>query len=474
MSTPIRFGTDGWRAIIGEEFTPENIVQVIQAFCDLEGSRAGSPKHIIVGYDRRRQSKETAEMVSEVLLGNSFLVELSSQFCPTPCISWMTKNSPASHGIVITASHNPSQWNGIKFKESYGGSASPSFTKEIERKIEDNQKHNRTILRFSLQEGLKQQRLKYFDPVETYGKQLLSLVDGKLIQQSNLKVLHDPLFGAGSHFLTKLFPEQIDEMHAEADVTFGGLNPEPIESNLSVLQERVVRGGYALGLATDGDADRIGAVDDEGHFVNSHQIFALLLKHHVEYRKLTGLVVKSLSTTQMVRKQCEKYALPLVETPVGFKYICEELIKNPQALMGGEESGGISFGPHVHERDGLLNGLFLLEMMSVQKKSLRELLKDLEKEMGSFFYKRIDLHIDTARIQSIKEKLTHLKVDTLAGLFVVETRLVDGFYYRMQDGSWALIRSSGTEPLVRLYAEADSLEKVEGLLQAIQVLVGEE
>lgn len=460
----IKFGTDGWRAIVGEDFIPSNVEKVIQAFCDWRTHVDSTQKQIILGYDCRNQSPETAKLVAEILAGNGFEVFLSSQFCPTPCVSWMVKNSKAFAGIMVTASHNPFEWNGIKFKEAYGGSASPEYTSFVEKKIIENEKNHSQAKKVSFEVGLTKKLIRFFDPNSDYVNQLKSLVDLNVIKKANYRVLYDAIHGAGSGFLEKILGEQVVSFRGTPDIHFGGVNPEPIDKNLQTFLNEMKTGHYDLGLATDGDADRIGAASDDGVFVNSHQIFALLLQHYVEDKGLKGVVVKSVSTTQMIPKLCKKYGLTCLETPIGFKHICEELVKH-DALMGGEESGGISFFKHVHERDGLLNGLMLLEMMSQRKKSLRQLIKELYAEIGEFYFDRIDCYVRPDQITRLKEKLSQESVASIAGQKVTSINTLDGFKYVLKDESWLLIRASGTEPLVRIYAEASSNERVKALLE---------
>jgi alpha-D-glucose phosphate-specific phosphoglucomutase len=465
---PIKFGTDGWRAVIGEDFIPENIEKVIQAFCDWQKNQPN--RQILLGFDRRMQGVETAQLVAEVLAGNGFEVKLAKQFCPTPCISWLTKNTNALAGIMVTASHNPSQWNGIKFKESYGGSASPEYTAQVESQLIQNEKDKRKIEKISLQKGLESKKISYFDPHGDYVAQLRSLVDVEKIRKANFKILNDPLFGAGQGFISSVLGMPIGEIHAENDPKFGGLNPEPIDKNLGALMKKVVQEKWDVGLSTDGDADRIGAVDENGQFVNSHQIFALLLKHYVENKGLKGTIVKSISTSQMITALASRYHLPLIETPIGFKHICKILVEK-NALMGGEESGGISFAPHVHERDGVLNGLFLLELMSVTGKRLGQLISELFSEIGTFYFNRVDMHVELDQIKRLTESLASERPSTLAGMKIVSVNTIDGFKFSFDDGSWLLIRASGTEPLVRVYAESKALKTVSDLLVEGEKLV---
>lgn len=456
----IKFGTDGWRAIIGEDFTPENIIRVLQAFCDLY-AQSGN-KLIFVGYDRRNQSPESARLVARVLAHNGFKVRLAKSFCPTPCVSWLVKTSSALAGVMVTASHNPPTWNGIKFKESYGGAASPEYTNQIEEQILTNgdKKTDYPAFETLLSEG----QIRYFDPDDTYITYLREFINVDAIRRAGLKIAVDPLYGAGTHYIAKVLQIPVTEIHTEADTNFGGLNPEPIEKNLGELMDLVKREHLTVGLATDGDADRIGAVDEHGQYVNSHQIFALLLKHHVEYRKLTGAVVKSVSATQWIDRLCRKYGLELVETPIGFKYISKEL-QARDALMGGEESGGISLREHVHERDGVLNGLLLLEMMALHGKTLGGLLEDVYREHGRFCFERVDYHIDRKRIDEADAKIHKQELKEVLGVEIRAYNTLDGVKLIFADDSWVLVRASGTEPLLRTYAEATSPERVKGLLR---------
>lgn len=457
--TDIKFGTDGWRAIIGKDFTPQNITKVMQAFCDLNAGDKNRP--VFVGFDRRNQSPESAQLVACVLAHNGFDVRLAKKYCPTPCVSWMVKNNGGLAGIMVTASHNPPAWNGIKFKESYGGAASPEYTDRIENRIRAN--GDKTVTGKSFDALLSSGQIRYFDPETTYVSYLREFIQVDLIRKAGFKIAVDPLFGAGTNYIANVLQIPVTELHTEADTNFGGLNPEPIEKNLCELMTLVTQSQLTVGLATDGDADRIGAVDEEGHYVNSHQIFALLLKHHVEYRKLKGAVVKSVSATQWIDRLCAKYGLELVETPIGFKHISKEL-KARDALMGGEESGGISLREHVHERDGVLNGLLLLEMMALHGKTLGGLLKDLYREHGHFCFERVDYHIDRARIDFADAKMRQKDLKEVQGVAVKSYNMLDGIKVQFEDNSWLLVRASGTEPLLRTYAEATSKDRVLGLL----------
>ena len=458
----IKFGTDGWRAIIGQEYTYENVAKVLQAFCDL--NLKSENKLVIVGYDRRFCSPLFAEEAVQVLLGNGFKVQFSKSFCPTPCISWMAKKHKALAGVVITASHNPYQWNGVKFKEGYGGSASPEFTTKIETRIVENDQNTRSAQKISIFEGEKKGLLKYFNPHQEYLRQLKSLINIPLIRKAKLRIVVDPIYGAGSGYFQKLLGDQIFEIRGEANPGFGEVNPEPIDKNLKLASATVLLRHAHIGLATDGDADRIGAIDEKGDFVNSHQIFSLILRHLLSVKKWRGDVIKTVSTTQMINRLGERFGLKVVETPIGFKFICQEFLKSTP-LMGGEESGGIGIAKHVYERDGILSGLLLLEIVAHYKKPLSKIIQGLQKEVGPLFVCREDLHLPLDKIEKTKKNLNNNVIPNFGKFKVSGKNFRDGFKFLFSDESWLLIRPSGTEPLLRIYAEASTVKNAKQLIQ---------
>ncbi len=459
----IKFGTDGWRAIIGEDYTYANVAKVLQAFCDLQ---AQAPhREVVVGYDRRFSSKLFAEEAAQVLMGNGFRVVLSKDFCPTPCISWMTKDRKALAGVVITASHNPFQWNGVKFKEGYGGSASPEFTSKIEKKIQENDRSGRLSQKMSLEEGVARGFLQTFDPQGAYLKQLKGLVNLTAIKKAKLKIVVDPIYGAGSGYFGKLLGDQVIEIRGEANPGFGGVNPEPIEKNLKLAALTVKKCHAHCGLATDGDADRIGAMDEKGRFVDSHQIFSLILRHLVTVKKWQGDVIKTVSTTQMINRLGARYGLKVIETPIGFKYICLEF-QNFRSLMGGEESGGIGIARHVYERDGILSGLFLLEILAHHKKPLSKIIQDLQKEVGPLHFVREDLPLPVEKIKKMKIAMGNDSIPDFGGRVLRKKNFRDGYKFLFADESWLLIRPSGTEPLLRVYAEAPTVKQARQLIES--------
>lgn len=462
----IKFGTDGWRGRIARDFTFENVARVIQAFCDVFDGLS-VPKHVYLGYDRRFLSKEFAEEAAQVLAANGVEVHISKQFCPTPCVSWMVKRFEAGAGVVITASHNPYEWNGVKFKEPGGGAASPEYTAPIEKRVVQNLESGQEPKKISLKEARAKGLLSDFDPMGPYFDQLCSMVDVEAIRKAGWNVIADPMYGAGAGFLSAILKKGVKELHAEFNPSFDYTQPEPIEKNLPELIEQVSHEGIDVGLSTDGDADRIGAVDEKGCFVDSHHIYALILRHLIENRGMKGEVVKTLSTTEMIDKLGKKFGIKVHRTAIGFKYICSKF-HEITPLIGGEESGGIAIVDHIPERDGVLSALMLLEIMTQAKKPLGKIIKEMEDEIGCHRFRREDIDLDEGKIAEIRKAIKDFSCDEIAGVRVDEIIRVDGCRLNLDDGSWVLMRPSGTEPLLRLYAEASSDERVDELLAAIR------
>ncbi len=459
----IHFGTDGWRAVIGEDFIFENVRLVAQAISDYLKENAQSPDApIVIGFDTRFLSDRFAIAVSEVLAANGLRVILSRADCATPVVAYAVRALRAQAGIMITASHNPPRYSGIKLKNASGASASPGETARVEEKLRAVGEPKIRAYADALKAGMIT-RTNFF-PI--YFKHIQELVNLQTIGQGQWRVVVDPMYGAGRGYLRSILTAagcEVLEIRGEMNPGFGGIHPEPIEKYLFALMAAVRDHHSDIGLATDGDADRIGAVDDAGNFIDPHFIFALTLRYLVDVRKMRGAVVKTISTTQMINLLAEKYALPLHETPVGFNHIAD-LMQEHDVLMGGEESGGITIRGHVPMGDGILMGLLLMEMMSHYGKGLRELCDELRAELGAFYYARRDLR---TKPFSKKELVARLKNDapaTMAGLQVVSVNDRDGVKYLFDDSSWLLIRPSGTEPVLRVYSEARSPELVEELL----------
>lgn len=470
----IRFGTDGWRAVISEDFTFENVRHVAQAIADhlCEGVETGAkPRPVVVGFDTRFLSDRYAITVANVLAGNGLPVYLSKADCPTPALSLAVKQLGGAGGVMITASHNPPRYNGIKFKAAFGGSAMPEETTRIEHLLERNLREGRAPRsdEASWQEGRRPGpgEIVRFDPLPDYLRHLRTLIDFSAIARSGLRIAVDAMYGAGRGYTARWLRElgvMVAEIHGELNPGFGGLHPEPIGRNLQPLIDLVKEGGYDVGLATDGDADRIGAVDARGEFVSPHMLIALALQHLTGQGK-RGLVVKTISTTQLVNRLAAAHNLQVEETPVGFNYICDFMLKQP-VLIGGEESGGISIQGHIPEGDGILMGLLLLEIVAKAGKPLHALIDDLQQQFGPFAYDRIDQRVRPFSKKELVARLRAAAPAELAGQPLVKVNDRDGIKFLFQDDSWLLIRPSGTEPVLRIYAEAPREEQVKLLLQS--------
>jgi phosphomannomutase len=460
----IQFGTDGWRGVIADTFTFENLSLVAQATMDYLHKEGLADRGLVIGYDRRFLSREFAEHVAGIAAGNGIRVWLSQGYAPTPAVSWAVHERGAGAGVMITASHNPPRYNGFKVKESFGGSARPTTTKTLEAMVAANIASARPVVSVTLAEALESGMVQLIDAAAPYLAQLGRYVDLDLIRKAGIKAVVDPMYGAGCGYLPLLVPG-ITEIHGIENPGFGGHPPEPIAEHLVELSELVLSGDYQVGLALDGDADRIGAVDERGEFFSSHRIFTVLLRHLYERKGVRGGVVKTVSTTRMIDLLAAKYDLPIYETPIGFKHICELMLEH-DILMGGEESGGLGVKGHIPERDGILMALLLLEAMAMSGKGLRALLEETMDEIGHFHYARIDLPIANDAKKELVQGLAAGGIGSIAGFEVAQHNFSDGFKYIFADGSWLLIRPSGTEPVLRLYSEANDPAKVATLLQA--------
>jgi phosphomannomutase len=409
-------------------------------------------------------SREFAEKAAEVIANAGIRVKLADSIVSTPMVSLMTKLEGAAGGIVITASHNPAKYNGFKIKGDFGGPAHPEMIVRVEKELAKVMRLRRLP---PMKDGLPGLQAKgkvlSISMKQRYLDDLATKLDLARIRASGVKILYDAMHGAGQGVLPSIIPG-VEQMRAEFNPSFGGVNPEPLAQNLGELIRRVRAEGYQIGIATDGDADRIGAVDEKGNFVDSHKIFSLLLKYLVEEKGLRGEVVKTLSVTQMVDQQCAKYGLVMHETPIGFKYVCRYMTER-DILIGGEESGGLGVKTHLPERDGIFLGLMLCEMMAVRGKTLSALVDELTDEFGPHEFRRLDLHVTEREKVSIMKRFSRAVPD-IAGHRVTARKDIDGHKFFVE-GGWLLLRASGTEPLIRVYAEADTMAKVDALLGAV-------
>ncbi len=463
----IRFGTDGWRAVISEDFTFANVAHVAQAIADLTWEDAnGADPTLVVGYDTRFLSDRYADTVSEILAGNGIRVFLPERFAATPAISFAIVEQQASGGVMITASHNPPRYNGIKLKAAYGGSASPEAGRRVEQILKRNLQASRTPRRLALNSARRQGLVETLDPFPAYAQHIRNIVDFDAIARSGLRIAIDAMYGAGINHTDRLLREAGIEpatLHHEMNPGFGGIYPEPIGRHLQPFIETVRANGIDLGLATDGDADRIGAVGPSGAFIDPHCIMTLLLDYLLQQGQ-TGAVVKTVSTTQMLNLLAERHEMVVHETPVGFNYI-SDLMLNEDVLIGGEESGGISIKGHIPEGDGVLTGLLLAELVARQGGDIEVLLNNVMDDIGHFAYARNDYETPPFSKAQLVQQLAEAAPSCLAGQTVKDVNTRDGVKYLMADSSWLLIRPSGTEPVLRVYAEAHNRQEVEALLE---------
>jgi phosphomannomutase len=458
VNTPLKFGTDGWRAIIAEDFTFANVERVTQASADYWNGAPppGTVKKIIVGYDRRFLSDQFARRSAEILASNGFEVVLTSQPTPTPAVSYAVKAQKAAGGVMITASHNPASFNGFKLKAYFGGSAEPAMCQAIEGLLDKS-----PVRAPGVSGGATTDiRPRYYTAIKR-------LVDFKLIARSKLRFAHDALFGVGAGCFAELLAGttcKVTTLNGEHDPNFGGINPEPVEKNYKRSSAYLKKHPHDVCLVTDGDADRVGGMDGRGNYLSTHNIICLLLHHYVVNRQARGRVIKALTTTSMVNKICQHYGLELVETGVGFKYIAAEMLKG-NYVLGAEESGGIGFPGHIPERDGILAGLMLLELLATEKKSINKLLAGLEKEFGPHRYARIDSHFPLEKRAALMEFCKSNPPAKLGRSPVAEVKSYDGVKFVARDGSWLMLRGSGTEPMLRIYAESTTDAAAKALLK---------
>lgn len=476
MASPIKFGTDGWRAIIAEDFTFDNVRVCAQAVAAYLGSSAGPGAHVVVGYDTRFASEDFAAAVAEVLAANGVHVYLSTTAVPTPVVSHAVVDLKANGGVVITASHNPGRWNGFKYKGPDGSSGAVEVIAEIEREIAVllEQDGGTPVSHMTLEDAIRQGLVEMYDPLPSYLDQVRRLVDVEAIRKMQGTVVIDSMFGVGAGLFKRILggkSVQVEELNGERNPLFPGIRPEPIGPNLGKLCQHVPAVGASVGIATDGDADRLGIVDEEGHFLNQHQVFALLCLYLLEVRGERGYIIRSVTTTEMISTLGRLFDVPVIVTPVGFKYVAPLMIEH-DAMVGGEESGGYGFRGHIPERDGILAGLFFLDMMRQTGRSPSALLAHLYEMVGPHYYDRVDVELEKDDRSRVADALANLKVERVGTATVARVDLTDGVRLVLDDGAWVLYRLSGTEPLLRIYVEAESTERVRSLLREGGALLG--
>src|SRR5580698_10429816 len=469
MPQEIKFGTDGWRGLIADDFTFDNVRRVAGAIASYVLKYEEAQRGVFIGYDTRFLSQQAAQAAAEVIAAAGVPVKLANDYTPTPSVSYAVKHQGAAGGVMITSSHNPWNWNGVKFKGKFGGSATPAIMKRIEEELALG----------AMPQGNKA-AIEEVDLKQAYVAAVCAFADLDLIGKTKFKFAVDAMYGSGRGILGGIFSKngvQHVNIRQELNPLFPGINPEPIEPHIALLQQTVVREKCDAGLATDGDADRIGAVAEDGSFVDSHKIFCVLLRWLLERKKWPGDVVRAFNTTRMLDRIAAKYGRKLHETSIGFKYIAD-LMMETDILIGGEESGGIGYSRFLPERDGVLNSLLLANVMAEERKPLGQLVADLQREFGPHYYGRRDLRISEEMKQSAITRARSDVTKRLGRYSVVRKEGLDGVKFfldasRHGNGAapWVLFRVSGTEPLLRVYCEAASPELVEEILSAAEACV---
>ncbi len=465
----IRFGTDGWRAVVADDFTYENVRAVAQGVAAYLGAES---RPVIVGHDSRYCAEMFAREVARVLVANGLRVVLLDRVTPTPAVSWAITQEHAAGGVVVTASHNSAEFNGIKYKPDFGGSAPPEIVAEIERHSAAALEHGVTAMTY--EDAVATGRLQTVDPLPDYFVQLGRMVDLEELRGHGLRVLHEAMYGAGAGLIERALgggKTTVVELHGERNPGFGGMHPEPIDRYMPEAMQRMQSGAFDLGIANDGDADRVGIIDETGRYINQLQVMALFAMYLLEKRGLRGDIVRSITTSGMLDALGARFGVTVHEMPVGFKYIGTKMMET-DAILGGEESGGYAFRGHIPERDGILSGLMMAAMIVDYGLPLSGILAHLEDMVGPHAYDRHDIRFPREgyeeRKQQVYARMQQNAPDNLAGSKVIRSRTDDGFKFYLDDGSWVLMRMSGTEPLMRIYAEATTGERVEQLIAALE------
>jgi alpha-D-glucose phosphate-specific phosphoglucomutase len=461
--TKIKFGTDGWRGVIADDFTFESVRRVAQATADYWNSLVGTEKAAIVGYDNRFLSETYAKLVCEVLAANGIKALYPPLAVPTPAVTFAVRDRKLCGAVMITASHNPPQFNGYKLKAHYAGPADPEICAQVEAGVD------RSVVRsVGFDDGVKNGAIEIYDPRTAHVAAVKKIINLKKIRSAKLRIVADSMYGCGGNLLETMLEKsacRVQTIRANRDPLFGGISPEPIGKNLGALCDAVKKSRAQIGLATDGDADRLGIVDDKGQYTSIQLVFAMLLLHLLRNRgQKTGLVVKSANSTVLIDRICGAHGLKWVEVPVGFKYICQQM-REMDVLIGGEESGGIGFQGHIPERDGILANLMLLEMLTMTGKRLTEIARELQKEFGASSYDRIDMRFPLEKREKFIETLRTQPPKELLGVPLAQMKDFDGVKYIAKDDSWLMFRTSGTEPIIRIYSEAASAARVKKLLE---------
>ncbi|MDD2587000.1 MAG: phosphoglucomutase/phosphomannomutase family protein [Syntrophomonadaceae bacterium] len=469
----IKFGTDGWRAIIAKDFTFANCRVVTQGIASYINSHNLGKKGIVIGYDNRFMSENFARECARVLVGNGIRVYLLRKAAPTPVTAYAILIKEAGGAIMITASHNPPEYNGIKFIPEYAGPALPEVTEVIEEEVNRLEAGGK-VYELNLAEAAQFNLFEEVDIEEDYINHMMMIVQPEHFKEKNIKVVIDPMYGAGIGYLDKILGRlgcEVRTINNLRDTLFGGQMPEPTDELLGDLKRAVVSYNADIGLATDGDADRFGIIDRDGNFMTANRFMQLLLIHLLKTRGYRGPVCRSVATTHLLDKIARRNGLSIVETPVGFKYIGEAM-REKGGLMGGEESGGLSIFGHIPEKDGILACMLAVEMLAYSSKTFTELQEESARDYGQAESRRYDIKVETEEKARILEKIREYKPRSIAGVRVDTSNEMDGVKIVLEDGSWVLIRSSGTEPVFRIYVEAPDLTRVENMSLEVMESVG--
>lgn len=456
---PVKFGTDGWRAVIADTYTFANVKRVAMATALTFKNHPKIKNGIIIGYDTRFQSREFAHAAAEVFGNQNIKTFITDTFVTTPTVSLLSRDLNCVLGVMITASHNPFQYNGYKLKDEFGGSMDPDEITKIEDKLKDIKDAGQGK---SFDELLKDGIVKYYNGNKYYSDYLKKKIDTGKIKKSGLKVIYDAMYGAGQNIIGQFI--DIVQLHGEVNPSFGKSAPEPVQKNLSEICEEIKKGSFDIGIVTDGDADRIAIIDENGEFLDAQKTFALLIKYLFEKKGIKGKVVRGYSTSELVKKYCEKNGIELVTVPIGFKHISKIMITD-DVMIGAEESGGIGIKGHLPERDGIYNGLLYLEMLSEYGKSISELKKGLDDEFGKYFYQRNDVRTtEEKKLKTLERCSSMTEGDEIGGKKIISKDNLDGYKFYFDKG-WLLLRASGTEPLLRVYCETTGTDETKNILE---------
>ncbi len=473
VATDIKFGTDGWRGIIADDFTYDNVRIVAQGIANYLKESGKAAGGLVVGYDFRFASEGFAAAVAEVVASNGIKVWLCQEAAPTPAVSYSILVQKAAGAVMVTASHNPGMWNGIKYRPEYAGAASPEIIAKIESQVHQIQA-NGGVQRGNIEELAKEGLVNYFDPKPAYFEQIGRLVDLEAIRNAGLNIVADAMYGVGAGYFAALLrggTTQVHNIRSQRNPIFPGIHPEPIPPNVNELLDAVRSHKADVGLATDGDADRIGAVDENGNFINQLQMYALLFLYLLEVRGMRGPAVRTVTSTVMADRLGKLYGVPVYETGVGFKYVAPKMMET-DAIIGGEESGGFAFKGHIPERDAFVAGLFLLGLKIKLGRPLSGVIQYLYEKVGAHYYDRRDFHFDPARKTEIIRRVSEHRPSEIDMMRVVDVNSTDGSKFILEDGSWLLIRFSGTEPVMRIYTETTDRARVSRMLDMGETIAG--